>query len=473
MRAGNSDTASASSEKQVSSIERTSEHSGSGLDVRSGKPVANQVTRGVGKNDSRYWLSRIYRPENDRGQESPHYSMRLQMHGQRVALSLGTGNKEAAARRAASVYTDFLTLGIEGALAKHRPRKAAESIATVGQWIGAARSVATVNSATFALYASALRKIVGDIIRVKRNRKRFGPKGGGARAYRKAIDAAPLSILTPEAIQKWRLAYVNRAKTPAEQRSRMTSCNSTVRQARSLFGKKIARFVPLPDSRPFDDVEFFPRQSAKYFSRIDAKTLLTQARDELAENDSPAFLVVLLALAAGLRKGEIDTLAWNQIVFDRGVIRVEHTDTANLKSADSRGEVPIDVSVVELLRRFRARASGVFVIEGGDGVSGPRLWGRNYRVQSVFDRVTAWLRAHGVTAKKPLHELRKELGALITAEHGIYAASRVLRHSDLATTAAHYTDLKTRPTIPVGEWLTPGNVVPIKPQRTHNRKMHI
>jgi integrase len=390
------------------------------------------------------------------------------MRGQRMAFSLLTGNAEAAARRAANVYTDFLTLGIAGALAKHRPQKVAEGIATVGEWIEAARSVATVNPASFALYAGALRKIVGDLIRVKRSSKRFGPKSGGARAYRRAIDAAPLAILSPTAIQKWRMEYLKRAKTPAEQHSRKTSCNSTLRQARSLFGKKITRFVPLPEPGPFQHVEFFPRQSAKYFSRIDAKALLRQARNELAENDSPAFLVVLIALATGLRKGEIDTLCWHQIDFERGLVRVEHTDTASLKSADSRGEVPIDASVVALLRGFRARATGAFVIEGGDGVSGPRMWGRNYRVQSVFDRVTAWLRGHGVTARKPLHELRKELGALITAEHGIYVASRVLRHADLATTAAHYTDLKTRPTIPVGEWLTGENVVPIK--RNHRRK---
>jgi integrase len=391
--------------------------------------------------------------------------MRLQMRGNRWSFSLGTGNAEAAARKAANVYTDFLTLGVEAALAKYRPQKAADSIATVGQWIEAARSVATVNPATFALYAAALRKIVGDIIKVKRNRKRFGPKGGGAQAYRKAIDAAPLALLSPTAIQKWRLEYVKRAKTPAEQRSRMTSCNSTLRQARSLFGKKIAKFVPLPEPPPFQHVEFFPRQSAKYFSRIDAKALLTTAQSELAEKDSPAFLVILIALATGLRKGEIDTLAWHQIDFNRGVVRVEHTDTATLKSADSRGEVPIDASVVELLRGFHARKTGAFVIECGDNLSGPRAWGRHYRAQSVFDRVTVWLRKHGVTAKKPLHELRKELGALITAEHGIYAASRVLRHADLATTAAHYTDLKTRPTIPVGEWLTPKNVVPMKRER--------
>jgi integrase len=446
----------------TSDDEHTTEQTGASLNSKSGKQVANKITRGAGKNDSRYWRSRIFRPINARGEASPHYSMRLQIHGRRMAFSLGTGNAEAAARKAAILYTDFLALGVEAALAKYRPQKNTDAIATVGEWIKAARSVATVNPATFAMYARALRKIVGDIIRVKRNRKRFGPQGGGARAYRRAIDTAPLSLLSPGAIQKWRLEYVKRAKTPAAQRSRMTSCNSMLRQARSLFGKKIAKFVSLPEPPPFQHVEFFPRQSAKYFSRIDAKALLTQARDELAKNYSPAFLVVLIALASGLRKGEIDTLCWHQIDFERGLIRVEHTDTASLKSADSRGEVPIDASVVELLRGFRARATGEFVIEGGDGVAGPRAWGRNYRVQNVFDRVTAWLRKHGVAARKPLHELRKELGALITAEHGIYAASRVLRHSDLSTTAAHYTDLKTRPTIPVGDWLMPENVVPMK-----------
>jgi len=244
--------------------ERITEQTSSSLNQKSGKQVANTITRGAGKNDSRYWRSRVFRPVNARGDVSPHYSMRLQFRGSpRASFSLGTGNAEAAARKAANIYSDFLTLGVTGALAKYRPQKAADSIATVGEWIEAARSVATTNPATFALYAAALRKIVGDIIRVKRNRKRFGPKGGGAQSYRKAIDAAPLTLLSPETIQKWRMEYVKRAKTPAEQSSRKTSCNSTLRQARSLFGKKITRFVPLPEPAPFQQVEFFPRQSAK------------------------------------------------------------------------------------------------------------------------------------------------------------------------------------------------------------------
>src|SRR5437868_13516039 len=103
--------------------EPISEQSGSSLNKESGKQVANTITRGAGKNDSRYWRSRIFRAKNARKEKSPHYSMRLQMRRRRLAFSLGTGNAEAAARKAANVYTDFLTLGVEGALAKYRPQK--------------------------------------------------------------------------------------------------------------------------------------------------------------------------------------------------------------------------------------------------------------------------------------------------------------------------------------------------------------
>jgi hypothetical protein len=146
------------------------------------------------------------------------------------------------------------------------------------------------------------------------------------------------------------------------------------------------------------------------------------------------------------------------------LIRVEATESAGLKTTDSRAEVPIDVRVVEVLLGFRAKASGSFVIEAEGGEYGPRVWGRHYRAEAVFTRLSHWLRKHGVSARKPIHELRKELGALVTAEHGIYAASRVLRHSNVATTAAHYTDLKTRPSVAIGSWLTPANVIAMPPQ---------
>ena len=98
----------------------------------------------------------------------------------------------------------------------------------------------------------------------------------------------------------------------------------------------------------------------------------------------------------------------------------------------------------------------------------PSLWNffggnrRSYRADEVFVKLTAWLRVQGVTARKPLHEMRKELGALITQEHGIYAASRTLRHSNVATTAGHYAEKKERTTVPIGSWITP-------PQKTDQK----
>ena len=47
-------------------------------------------------------------------------------------------------------------------------------------------------------------------------------------------------------------------------------------------------------------------------------------------------------------------------------------------------------------------------------------------------------------SKRPIHELRKEVGPLISDEHGIYAASRFMRHADIRITAASYLDKKKR-----------------------------
>jgi integrase len=71
-----------------------------------------------------------------------------------------------------------------------------------------------------------------------------------------------------------------------------------------------------------------------------------------------------------------------------------------------------------------------------------KLQSRHYRCNAVFERVNAWLRAQGVDSPKPLHTLRKEIGSIIASEHGIFEASRYLRHSDIRITSAIYADKK-------------------------------
>lgn len=64
--------------------------------------------------------------------------------------------------------------------------------------------------------------------------------------------------------------------------------------------------------------------------------------------------------------------------------------------------------------------------------------------QKIFERLTAWLRKQGIKAAHPLHEMRKEFGSLINAEHGIHAASRALRYTDISITNLFYTDARKR-----------------------------
>jgi integrase len=63
------------------------------------------------------------------------------------------------------------------------------------------------------------------------------------------------------------------------------------------------------------------------------------------------------------------------------------------------------------------------------------------------------LRKHGVTARKPIYELRKEFGSMVNREHGLSAASDQLRHSSIAITAAHYIDRPRKATSGIGPLL--------------------
>jgi DUF2971 family protein len=132
----------------------------------------------------------------------------------------------------------------EARLLRARACRNPSEVATMGQWIEAARGVSATNAATFAQYAASLRLIAGQILSVRKTKKRFGPGKGGAQAYRAAIDGASLEILSAQAVQRWRLAYVAQARNPAQERSRMTSANSTIRQARAARCRLISALFP-------------------------------------------------------------------------------------------------------------------------------------------------------------------------------------------------------------------------------------
>ncbi len=438
--------------------------------MKTAKPLPNQNAKPAGgrfpKTDSRYWLSRIFKPVNDRGQESVNYSMRVSYKGRRLAFTLDVGEKELAARKAADIYLNIVKHGVDATLIKQRPQAPEKpvSVATVGEYIAAAEKVFSGEPRTFGGYALALRRIAGDMQGTLKTSKRFKP--GGKTDYRRKVDIVPLDVLTPERIQAWRLAHVAKAgKNPAAQKSARTTANSLLRQARSLFGKRITRYITglnLPQPLPFSSVEFFPRESMKYQSKIDPAKLLQKATSELQIAVPDAYIALLLALGCGLRRGEIDRLLWGQVDFDKGVIHLEVTEAGGLKSADSQADVAIDATMVGMLRGFHALATGAHVLTGGNSEESSRKWGHRYRADGTFEKLNAWLRENGVDTRTPLHTLRKEAGSLIATAHGIHAASKFLRHHDIGITAAVYADHKERVTIPMGSFLKPENVIELE-----------
>jgi integrase len=197
---------------------------------------------------------------------------------------------------------------------------------------------------------------------------------------------------------------------------------------------------------------------------------------ELGQAKPEVFKALLLTLVCGLRRSEADSMTWVQIDLDAGTLDIRDTEHKALKSADSAGKIALDAELVALLRGFKARAKGLFLLET------PRLSripftehrSRTYRCDATYQELIDWLRVKGVPGKRPIHTLRKEIGSIIASRDGIFAASRYLRHSDIRITSKLYADTKTLVAAGLGSLLAPNNVVQgafVKPETAETVKV--
>jgi integrase len=260
-----------------------------------------------------------------------------------------------------------------------------------------------------------------------------------------------LESIKPADIVAWKNRRLRDAEgDPLTKRRAIVTVNSLIRNSKALFGKKILPFIEndfvIPRPLPFDGVTLEKPPSMRYVSRMDPYAILASAKEELAESDQEAFKVMILALVCGLRRSEIDNLLWRAFDFPNSTLRVETSEFHELKSEDSAGEIDLDADTLALFRGYRAKApKSIFVIESPK-LPLNKMQTRGYRCNAVFKTVLTWLRAQGVEASKPIHTLRKEIGSLIASEHGIFEASRYLRHSDIRITSAIYADKKKKVT---------------------------
>jgi integrase len=319
------------------------------------------------------------------------------------------------------------------------------------------------NPKTIEGYCKSFRTIVADICGIDEGSAKFDYRTGGRQKWLEKIHVVKLGSITPAKVQEWKRAFLSQAGSNAiALRRARVSVNSLIRQAKSLFSPKITRHLALelPDPLPFSGIEFEPRPSLKYRSRFDVQRVIQAAIKELSGTKPELFKTFLLAVMVGLRRKEIDLLEWESFLWDSGVIRIEETKYFHPKSQDSVGDIPVDPEVIEIFRGYRAKSKGPFVIHSRSRPESDIPY-QYYRCDKHFEKLTTWLRKKGVHADKPLHTLRKEYGSQICAMHGIHAASRALRHSDIRVTNEYYADSKARVTPGMGHLLKPSKVTPI------------
>jgi integrase len=194
-------------------------------------------------------------------------------------------------------------------------------------------------------------------------------------------------------------------------------------------------------------------QSMKYRSRIDLGALIAAANEQLTLANPDVYAIFLLAVAAGLRRKEIDLPEWSSFRWEENVIRIQPTRFFHPRSEDSIGDVQVDGEIMAIFRQFHTEAKGPFVIPSPLAPKAV-LRGDYYRCRAQFDHLSAWLRQQGVTDQKPLRTRRKEFGSLVNRAHGIHAASKALRHADINVTNNFYTDSRVRVTPSLGKLFT-------------------
>ena len=408
-------------------------------------PVQMNNTNPWPKTDIRYWESKVaFQTPSSRT-----YSVQIQHANHRAWIGLHTPNRAQAASLARNLYQDIRANGWEMALARRKGTPTEKKVnVTIGEYVEAVRAKSLIHGKTIESYAAALRKIASDI---------HGLGNGKRSTWRAQVDSLKLATLSPEAIEAWRADFIRRGSVnPLAEKSARVSANSFIGRARSLFGgdviSRVRDVADLPNPLPFAGVKVQRVHVQRYHSGFNVETLLECARAELASLKPEQYKIFLLGAMAGLRRNEIDKLPWSAFRWNDGVIHIAATEFFRPKSRESENDIPVDPELMEIFRGFYARRQGEFVIESESAPDNGKPF-EHYRCQRDFVELIGWLRSKGVISRTPLHALRKEFGSQINARFGLVAAQRMLRHAQVAVTAAHYVEIKQRPVLGFGHLL--------------------
>jgi integrase len=395
------------------------------------KSASKVQVSAASKLSSRYWINRVVQYQG-RG----FYFAQIQHAGRRTAVCLQTTDKRQAAEVAARTYGQIRAQGWDAALRvldpdRHRPNSAV----TIGDVVQTLESV-DLRPRTRDNYCHGLRWWAAQHLEARPGRKEFGRR---SEEYRARLHAVRLTDLSLERLEKIRDAFIGRAgeDAVAGRRARI-SAKSFLRNAKAGIraAQKLGR-LQMPEPAPFAGLEVAGAVTTRYAAEFDAAEMLRRASETLFAEDPMAFRVLLLALGAGLRRGEIEHLRWHSVDTARLQIRVEASGAWQAKNPQSEAAVDVDPGLIAAL----GTPAGP-----DDPVVDPL----------AIEHAVRWLRRQGVTSPKPLHACRKEFGSIVAQTADLLTASRQLRHGSLAVTAAVYVESRRKAAPAIGAMLAGG-----------------
>ena len=160
-------------------------------------------------------------------------------------------------------------------------------------------------------------------------------------------------------------------------------------------------------------------------------------KDIKRNSDKWLYQFLLLAVATGMRRGELAGLKWSCVDFDNNTIKIEEQATFTgmskvLKTSSSYREIAVEPKVLEVLRTVPRKDNKEYVFMQGYTSASALLVAITDGVRKVYDEV-------GLDKKLTLHSLRHfHATQLIKNNVNVKVVSKRLGHSSVQITLDAY-----------------------------------
>lgn len=363
------------------------------------------------------------------------YHLRVMIGGKRITEALGTDLKPEARRRAAVRIRELRDAARRGTLEELREAERAQGpVARIGEvferFLGAV--VLPVGARARMDYCAMLRRVV----RVAR-----GDEG-------LEVDGLGCDVLTEALGREFQRRWLERVrgKGPAAENSARVSANAMLTQARSVFSKRamragiyqglhlgggLAGWLAVEKVK-CDPVQNYVPPAPEMFGEME------RAAEALRAEDVAVYLIWMIGIRAGLRRGEVVAMRWAWVQGDAVVIPARD---GNFKVKGKRSRtVPLRPGLAAELREVCAAAG--FAVGPDDFVlpgASPSARLNHYR------RLGKWMRSLGWARRKTSHELRAQAATRMLEGNDLFAVQQALGHQQLETTRRYVPARQIKP----------------------------